>query len=83
MKPSARMSESASWPPKLQCTFSNVQQKSVARKKKLVTLHASSVLAPSVPGGRACTRDVQATAPGHGELLARVRRETLRPPLGG
>ena len=44
-------------PPKLQCTFSKVQQKSVARKKKLVTLlmslHGSSVWSRSASS---CTR---------------------------
>src|SRR5579859_5649569 len=57
MKPIARMSESAIAPPKLQCTFSKVQQKSVARKKKLVSclicvprLGQRAPPAPSRPG---------------------------------
>ena len=47
MKAIARTSESASAEPKVQCTFSKVQQKIVARKKKLATF-LMSVHSPGV-----------------------------------
>ena len=56
------MSESATAPATLQCTFSNVQQKSVARKKKLVTL-------PHARRSRPCRSSASSST--------RVRRETF------
>ena len=76
MNPSASRSESASWPPKLQCTFSKVQQKSVARKKKLVTRPATPRPAPDSPPPTASTVDEV------GELLHARQTVDLPPPLG-
>src|SRR5579859_8194630 len=83
MKPIARMSESAIAPPKLQCTFSKVQQKSVARKKKLVSclmcLPGHARPACALPASRRQLQPAQEL----GELLDPASATELRPPLGG